>query len=236
VSSGVSSSIQNTETQGKCQLVESLKQILYAGRNWKEDNQWYSGTWEDYIWTGFEKGSYWAVDADWDVKLYCLKEAAWPFRAYCSNWKGNMEIWTADIQWAPRYFWWYATDTEKSAGTKRCLDKYSAADEQTFGWDIAPTTSSLTNEEYNGQFWESGFAVTTTAAPNVATWKSVTSVTFSGSTISSPYPWVPTDNSIKCNLVWGTGASDYSEVTWKCALDGTSSGYWGSVAGTTEFK
>jgi hypothetical protein len=70
---------------------------------------------------------------------------------------------------------------------------------------------------------------------DIATWKSVTSITFNGQTLASPYACTPTDTSVKCKLVWGTGGSDSTDVDCVCAMDGTSSGYWGSVAGTSDY-
>jgi hypothetical protein len=98
------------------------------------------------------------------------------------------------------------------------LDKYSAVDEQIFGYEAAPASSSLTNEEYNGQFCQSGFAVNTATDTSIC--KAVTSITYNGADVLTPYPCIPTDTSTKCNLVYGIGATDYVEVGCVCALDG----------------
>lgn len=59
-------------------------------------------------------------------------------------------------------------------------------------------------------FCFSGFAVSTGADSGIC--KSVTSITFDGTTLDTPYECDPSDNSVMCNLVYGSGASDYIET------------------------
>jgi hypothetical protein len=98
------------------------------------------------------------------------------------------------------------------------MDKFSAVDGQIFGYEAAPASSSLTNQEFNGLFCQSGFAVNT--ATDTSTCKTVTSITYNGAAVTTPYSCTPTDTSIKCNLVYGTGAAEFVAVGCVCALDG----------------
>lgn len=232
-SSGTSSFIQDKEMQGFWHEISATRQNLLPGRNCDNYYECYSGKCSGGQCSGLSEGDYCANNQDCGANMFCKKQPVWPFRSKCNDLLGNMEICTNDFECGARYFCWYATVAEKTSGLKRCLDKFSAADEQIFGYAAAPTGSSLTNEEYNGQFWESGLAVNT--ATDTSTCKSVTSITYNGVTVASPYAWTATDTSIKCNLVYGTGASDYIETPCVCALDGTN-GYWGSIVGTDEFQ
>lgn len=227
--------INNREIQANCIPLDATKQNLYGGRNCELDFNCYSGTWDDGVCTGLLESEYCAIDADCGPNLFWKKESKWPYRAKCNTLLGNMEICTSDYHCEARFFCWYATEAEKVSGVKRCLAKYSADDDQVFGWSTASSGGTLTDQEHNGQFCQSGLAVTTTARPNLAICKSVTSVTFNGSAISSPYRWTPTDNAVKCRLVYGTGATDFVETPCVWALDGTNA-YWGSVVGTLEYK
>lgn len=235
ISSGTSSYIQDKEVTAYCNLISATKQSLYPGRNCKGDDQWYSGNCDDGRCKGLEAGEFCAVDSDCDKNLFWKKEIKWPYRARWTSLLGDSEVCTGDNECQTRYFWWYATYTEQAAGTKRCIDKFSASDDQVFGWGSAPSTSTLSDNEYNGLFWASGFAIQNSSDTTMAICKSVTSIKYNGSTLDSPYSCTPTDTSVNCQLVYGTGASDYVETSWKCALYG-SNGYWGSIAGTTEFQ
>ena len=238
LSSGTSSFIQAKKSIGQWLDLFSAKVStnghggLLGGRDCSSDSDWFNRSCGSSC-GGNGEGEYCNNHADCNANLFCNKETIWPYRARCNDLLGKMEIWTEDYQWGTQYFWWYATSAEQTSGIMRCLEKFSADDDQTFGWSTAPTGITLSNNEYNGLFCKSGLAINTSS--NIATCKGVTSIRYNGATLSSPYACTATDTSVKCQLVYGTGASDYYEAVWKWALDG-SKGYWGSIIGTTEYK
>ena len=194
-------------------------------RTWKRYSYW-------EILLIYDIGDYCNQDADCGQQLFCKQDTEWPFRAICNDLLGNMERWSSDTQCGIQYFWWYATEADKTASITRCLEKFSQDDEKVIGWNTSPNTL-YTDNEYNGFFCKSGLAIANGSDAGIC--KSVTNITFNGNTLASPYQCDPTDNSVFCNLVYGSGSSDFVQTSWKCALDG-SNGYWGSIIGTDEYK
>ena len=100
-------------------------------------------------------------NADCEPGLFCKTMASWPFESKCSTLLGLEENCNDDYECLPKYFCWYASASEASSGTKRCLTKYGSTAGTNLGWATAPASSSLTDNEYNGLACETGLATNT---------------------------------------------------------------------------
>lgn len=60
-------------------------------------------------------------------------------------------------------------------------------------------------------------------------------ITQNGSLLATPYACDPSDNEVPCQIVYGTGGSDFIEVPCDCSLSGQT-GYCDRIPGTEEYK
>jgi hypothetical protein len=78
----------------------------------------------------------------------------------CAPLLKDNEICKQDSDCEIKYMCWYFTIAERDLATqiKRCLKRYSMANEMTFGWG-ASIESQIGDMEYNGRLCRSGLAM-----------------------------------------------------------------------------
>lgn len=226
------SQVEAKKIRGYCKSSDIFNRNLNNGRDWSANYQWKSMVCTNAKWVGQAAGTVWGSHDDCDKNLYCKLGTVWPYSAVCTALVTLNELCTDDYSCHPSLFCWYASASDAAVPTKRCIERYAKPNNYVFGWATGLDTS-LTNQEYNGIHCTSGLAYNSNT--NQATWVSTVNITQSGVVLAYPYACSPTDNLIPCRLNYGTGATDYIEVTCDCSTK-SQGGYWNRIPGTAAFK
>ena len=225
------SEVESVKVIGSWTTTALYSQALNNGRDCTINSQWISTKCTNLKWVGLSSGSVCSSHSDWDANLYWKLGTSWPYQSVWSALLPINQIWYDDYSWQAKFFCWYATASDKASGTKRWIERYAKPDNYLFGWSTT-LDSTITDQEYNGIHCSSGLAYN--SATNTATWVTAANITFNGVAISSPYAWTPTDNTKKCLINYGSGASDYISVTCGCSLTGQG-GYCKKIPGTSVY-
>ena len=226
--------VERKRIKGQCFALDLYSRSLNNGRQWANDYQCISTKCSGGVCVGQATGSVWKTHSDCDANLYCKTSTTWPYLSTCTALVTFNEECTDNYSCNPYFFWWFATANDKSSNTKRCIERYAKPDNFEFGWGTSLDTS-MTDQEYNGIHCTSGLAYQNSSNTNQAICISAANITQSGSVIASPYQCDPSDNSVPCQINYGSGSSDFITVACACSLSGQT-GYCSKIPGTTEFK
>lgn len=166
-----------------------------------------------------------------------MVEQTWPLQTLCKPLLGFEDLCFSHKQCTNDLFCGYGSKAEKDLSLRRCRKLYALDDGETFGWDtnmLDYPNSAINIHLYNGQSCSSGVAIQSSTDAEVGICAS-TEVKFNGVKLSAPYKCDPTDNSVKCQLFFGTGVNDKIDTPCRCGLDGVN-GYCGAIYGTPEYK
>jgi hypothetical protein len=107
---------------------------------------------------GFEKNHYCHEHSDCNASLFCMKEAFWPYLSKCVDVKKLNDICVDDYSCHPSLYCWYATGSDRTANTKRCIELFAKPTNYEFGWSASLKPTEYSDFEYNGLHCSSGLA------------------------------------------------------------------------------